>query len=324
MIVYHAASGRVLAEKNADEPMLIASTTKLMTALVAAEHGDLDGETEIKPEWTRIEGSSMYLRVGERYTRRELLQGLLLASGNDAALALAETVSGSVEAFVDEMNRSAEALGLSHTHFTNPHGLNDEGHHSSARDLAVLAGRVMDREELREILGMRSACIHGTLYLNHNKLLGVCDGVVGGKTGYTRAAGRCLVSCCVRNGLELICVTLSDADDWADHAVLYDWAYSRYRAVDPAELGELPAVPTIGEARASGVELAGAPDLCVPRGAHVTAEICLPRFVFGPVVPGAPAGEIVIYANGAELASLPLVWAEREDRDTGSIGPVLI
>ena len=256
MIVYHAASGRVLTEKNADEPMLIASTTKLMTALVTAKHGDLDDEAEIKSEWTRVEGSSMYLRIGERYTRRELLQGLLLASGNDAALALEETVSGSVEAFVDEMNRTAEELGLSHTHFTNPHGLNDEGHYSSARDLAVLTGRVMERMELREILVMRSACIHGTLYLNHNKLLGECDGVVGGKTGYTKAAGRCLVSCCVRDGLELICVTLSDKDDWADHAALYDWAYSRYRAVDPAELGELPAVPMIGEKSAAGVELA--------------------------------------------------------------------
>ncbi|MBQ3276032.1 MAG: D-alanyl-D-alanine carboxypeptidase [Oscillospiraceae bacterium] len=324
MIVYHAASGRVLAAKNPDEPMLVASTTKLMTALVAAEQGDLDRDVEILPQWTLAEGSSMYLRSGERYTLRELLQGLLLASGNDAALAVAETVGGSVERFAERMNRTAGELGLSHTHFSNPHGLDGEDHFSCARDLAVLMGRVMTEPELREILGMRTACIHGTLYLNHNKLLGRCEGVVGGKTGYTKAAGRCLVSCCRRDGLELICVTLSDPEDWTDHRALYDWAFSRYRAMDPGELDPLPAIPRIGAEEPAGVDWGAAPELCVARDARISAEIRLPRFVFRPVVPGTEAGKIRIAENEKTIAEFPLVWGGNRTDPTGFVGSMAI
>jgi len=315
MIVLHGASGRVLAEKNADEPMLIASTTKLMTALVAAED-DLARETEIQPAWTTVEGSSMYLRAGERYTLYELLQGLLLASGNDAALAIAETVSGSETAFVERMNARAEELGLTHTHFVNPHGLDAEGHGSTARDLAMLMSAVMDCVPLREILGTRSCSIHNKYYVNHNKLLGKCPGVNGGKTGYTMAAGRCLVTSCQRDGLELICVTLSDPTDWEDHASLYDWAYESFGAFSVGEEIDLPAVPLISAARAEAqVSLAETPVLCLDKDSRVTVRVHLPPFVFAPIRQGASAGTAEILSDGRRIWETPLVWAENAGVD---------
>ena len=324
MILYHAPSGRVLAEKNADDTMLIASTTKLMTALVAAEGGNLDREVEILPSWTAVEGSSMYLKAGETYTLRELLQGLLLVSGNDAALAIAETVAGSVQGFTEQMNRKAGELGLSCTHFSNPHGLDAEDHYSTARDLAVLMGQVMELPALREILGMRSAQIHDLYYENHNKLLDRCKGVNGGKTGYTKAAGRCLVSSCRRDELELICVTLSDPDDWADHEALYDWGFSRYRAISTEDLGSLPSVPLVGGEGKARVDWGESPDLCVDRDSQIRRGIYLPRFVFAPVTPGGRAGEMRLWENGTELVSLPLVWSGTGKDETIYIGAVLV
>ena len=145
---------------------------------------------------------------------RELLYGLLLASGNDAALALACTAADSPEQFAELMNARAAELGLENTHFTNPHGLDDKEHYSSARDLAIIMAAAMKNELFSRIVSTRSFSTHGATYVNHNKLLWRCDGVNGGKTGYTKAAGRCLVSSCQRDGLSLVCVTLSDRNDW--------------------------------------------------------------------------------------------------------------
>ena len=202
MIVLHARSGAVLAEKNADMPMLIASTTKLMTALTALELASPEHVITVRSEWTAVEGSSMYLRAGESYTLRELLEGLLLASGNDAALAIAGSLGG--EAFIDRMNRKAEELGLTASHFVNPHGLDADGHRASAHDLGRIMAAALQNGVLAEILAMRSSRVHGVTYVNHNKLLWSCRGVNGGKTGYTKAAGRCLVTSCERGGMQLI------------------------------------------------------------------------------------------------------------------------
>ena len=171
----------------------------------------------------------MYLKAGERYTVRELLTGLLLASGNDAALALADAVGGSEAGFVRLMNRKAEQLEMTQTHFANPHGLDAETHYSTARDLAKLMCACMENADFRAITSTVSAQIRQMTYLNHNKLLTRYPGCIGGKTGYTRAAGRCLVTCCEKNDLRLVCVTLSDPDDWRDQSTLYDWAYAGFR-----------------------------------------------------------------------------------------------
>ena len=222
-ILVDAESGRVLMEKNAHEERAIASITKLMTALVAVEStSDLDRAVTIQKEWTLAEGSSMYLREGEELTLRELLYGLLLVSGNDAALAIAGFCAGDVDTFVEWMNLRAKELGMEHTHFVNPNGLPAEGHYSTAADMAKLAIVVMEQPDLAEIVGTKSVTMAGRTMTNHNKLLWRYEGCVGMKTGYTDAAGRTLVSCAERDGQRLIAVTLNAPNDWADHAAMFD------------------------------------------------------------------------------------------------------
>lgn len=219
-VLMDAESGRVLYEKDAHSRRLIASTTKLMTALVAVESTSLDQVIPMKPEY-QAEGSSMYLRFGEELKLKELLYGLLLASGNDAALAIAGGCGGDVETFVGWMNDKAAELGMEDTHFANPNGLDDEEHYSSAYDLALLGQAVLENETLAQLVSTRSITVAGRSLSNHNKLLWRYEGCTGMKTGYTDAAGRTLVSSAQRNGQSLICVTLKDPNDWADHAKLW-------------------------------------------------------------------------------------------------------
>ena len=210
-ILMEAESGRVLYEQDADRPRLIASVTKLMTALVALESGHpLEEKVVIREEDTRTEGSSLYLRPGEELRLETLLYGLLLQSGNDAALAVARHCGGTVENFVAQMNLRAARLGMEHSRFANPSGLNAEGHCSTARDLALLARACLKNETLAAIAATRSVTLEGRSFVNHNKLLWRYEGCVGLKTGYTEKAGRTLVSAAEREGMTLIAVTLDD------------------------------------------------------------------------------------------------------------------
>ena len=301
--------GQILYARNPDERCLIASTTKLMTALVALEHGELDESVKIPAECCAIEGSSMYLRPGESYTLRELLTGLLLVSGNDAAEALALHCAGSEAAFVDWMNQKAETLGMCNSHFANPHGLNAEGHYGSASDLARLMAACMKEPELQKILGMPSADIAGQSYYNHNKLLWRCPGCLGGKTGYTQAAGRCLVSCCEREGTRLFCVTLSAPKDWDDHIALYDWGYARYGTRNLTE-GMSLTVPVIAGTEGETPLEAEPLWAFLPRDAEPILRAELPRFVFAPVKAGEKAGMLTALWNGEILGTVRLRYAE--------------
>jgi len=224
--------GELLYARDADEPHLIASTTKLMTAFVTILRCDPDESVQIESADCAVEGSSMYLVPGESYSVRELLTGLLLASGNDAAMALARHVAGDVNSFAAMMNRCAAALGMTGSHFVNPHGLNAEGHYATAHDLAALMQACMECPLFRELSALPSAVVKEQSYQNHNKLLTLCPGCVSGKTGYTQLAGRCLVSCAERDGRRFVCVTLNDPNDWEDHCRLYDWAFAQSQAVD--------------------------------------------------------------------------------------------
>lgn len=225
VILLDAETGAILYEQNADRQMLIASTTKIMTALVALEHGQLHKEVTVQQRHM-AEGSSMYLKPGETVTREELLYGLLLCSGNDAALALAEDCCGSVEAFVGEMNRKAAELGMTGSSFANPNGLDDEKHFSTARDMARLAAYAVQNPTFVRICSTMQASVGGRTMSNHNRLLRELDGCIGMKTGYTRAAGRTLVSCVKRDGRTLVAVTLCDGNDWADHKALYAYGFA--------------------------------------------------------------------------------------------------
>lgn len=310
-IVIHADTGRVLYEKNADRQMLIASTTKIMTALVALEHCDPAEPVTVKPEWAAVEGSSMYLKTGETYTMEELLYGMMLASGNDAATAVACHVAGDIPSFAALMNEKAQELGMTGSSFENPHGLDGEAHYSTARDMATLAACAMENEAFAKIVGTRSTTIKGLTYVNHNKLLTMCDGTIGIKTGFTKAAGRTLVSCCERDGARLICVTLHAPDDWEDHRALYDWAYRAYTyapAVGPEDTVELPLVSDAG----GTVTVRPLEDVCVltAPGDRVTVSMCLPRFVFPGVQAGDTAGKLIVFVNDVPQGETDYIYCD--------------
>jgi len=306
--VVMSASGQLLYHKNGESRSLIASTTKLMTAILAIERTELDDVVDINPACCNIEGSSMYLNPAEQYTVRELLLGLLLVSGNDAAEALALHVAGDMESFVRLMNEKAKSLGMADTSFRNPHGLDADGHYSTALDLAKLMCYCMENESFRQLCATKSSVVHGLTLINHNKLLGLCPGCIGGKTGYTLAAGRCLVSCCERQGLRLVCVTLSAPDDWNDHLALYDWAYGQFDQRDVLAGLRFP-VPVVSGTEAE-VNLIPAQDICLflPKNQEVVLRVELPQFVFAPVNQGETGGQVWVIINGEIVGSCQLLY----------------
>ena len=305
MILYEPRTGTVLEALRPDEPMLIASTTKIMTALVVLEQCTLHESVTVTVGQTEVEGSSASLIAGETYTVEELLYGLMLASGNDAACALAEHAAGSIESFAELMNAKAAALGLANTHFVNPHGLNDPQHFSTARDLALLTAAAMENEVFCRIFAARSYTAHGVEYRNHNKLLDSCEGCLGGKTGYTRDAGRTLVSCAERAGMRLICVTLSDPNDWEDHRRSYDNAFSayEYRPFPEPRWERIPVISGTAETVSVGCTV---PGVLVHRGASVEMRVELPRFIFAPVTAGEPVGAVGVFEYGCPICEAEL------------------
>ncbi len=229
-----AASGRILYSHNGDEPLRIASLTKIMTAIVAIENGQLSDKVKVGVNAYGVEGSSIYLRLGEEMSLKHLLYGLMLRSGNDAATAIAEHVGGTVDGFVMMMNEKAEQLGLANTHFENPHGLDAEGHLSSANDLAKLTAYCLHNPVFRDIVKTPSIKVPNAyekwdhLWRNKNKMLHLFEGADGVKTGYTKTARRTLVSSATRGGQQLAAVTLNDGNDWADHARMLEYGFKQY------------------------------------------------------------------------------------------------
>lgn len=316
-ILMEASTGAVLYEKAPDERMLIASTTKLMTALVTLEHAGLEDVVEVPAQCEGVEGSSMYLKRGERLTVRELLYGLLLESGNDAAEALACHVAGSVEGFARLMNDRAASLGLKNTHFVNPHGLNAQGHYSSSRDLAVIMLEAMDNPAFAQIASTRSATLGTRTFTNHNKLMWSYDGMLAGKTGYTKKAGRTLVTCAEREGMRLICVTLNDEDDWNDQTRLYDWAFENWQLRRPVTAGQKAAdLPVIsGTAPSVKVLAKNSVSLLTEKGTPLEVRLELPEFVYAAVKTGDRAGTLTVLENGEPTAEVELVYGQDVDRD---------
>lgn len=315
-ILMHADSGRVLYEKNADEHMLIASTTKIMTAIVVLEHCELDDLVEVDSRSAGIEGSSMYLKAGESYTVEDLLYGLLLVSGNDAASALALHVADSMEEFAELMNAKAAELGMTESSFKNAHGLDEEGHYSTARDMAKLAAYCMGNEDFARIAGTVSHTVGEQTLVNHNRLLREYDGCLGLKTGYTMAAGRTLVTCAERDGARYVCVTLNDPDDWDDHKALYDWAFANYSFAEVIPAGLSYEVPLISGAEMTAqAETEGAAYALIQNGESYDMELELPAFAFAPIAEGERAGRAAACSDGQEIASVRIVYSEDVEVD---------
>lgn len=310
-ILVEQNSGRVLYEKAPDEESLIASITKIMTAVVALEYGELEKDYTVTAA-DMAEGSSMYLKPGDSLTLEELLYGLMLASGNDAALAVAHCVSGEVTEFVTLMNETARRLGMTHSSFANPNGLDQEGHYSTARDMAVLTSYALNNELFRRIVSTETVTIGERYLKNHNKLLTLCEGCIGVKTGYTKAAGRTLVSAVERNGMTLVCVTLKDGDDWNDHQKLYTDGFQCYHMEMPIQAGQVMTSTVVRGGEQTQVKLMTGADFTYPvkDGEKLTIQVDAPMTIAAPLSAGDAVGTVRIYLDTVEIGSVPLVLSE--------------
>ena len=317
-------AGRLLWSRQADVRMPMASTTKIMTALTVLDGGaDLQMAVPIPAEAVGIEGSSVYLYEGEVLTVGQLLDAVLMESANDAATALAIACAGSTDAFASQMNALAARMGLTDTHFVNPHGLDHEEHYTTARELAEIARAAMAYDAFAAAVSTykKEIPLKGNegvrLLINHNKLLKSLDGCIGIKTGYTKRSGRCLVSACTRDGVTLYCVTLSAPDDWNDHRALYEWGFSQVERVTLTEVGEQYTVlPVVGGVLQDGILTAAvnnteAVSMILPRNrGTIRKELRLPRFLYAPVAAGTRIGSAVYTLDGDVLCEVPLYACE--------------
>ncbi len=232
-ILIDASSEKVIFQKNAYERLPMASTTKIMTALIACESGKLKKTVKISPVASSTEGSSLWLKPGEKQKLGDLTYGLMLKSGNDAAVAIAEYIAGSVDAFSLLMNKRAKELGAKNTQFKNPSGLHEEGHYTTAYDLALITRKAMKNKYFSKIVSTKTKTIPNKsekwdrALTNHNKMLWRYEGCNGVKTGYVKVSGRCLVTSAKRGKIKLICVTLNAPSDWNDHRILLDYGFSQ-------------------------------------------------------------------------------------------------
>lgn len=324
-VVLTADTGTVLFEKDGHTPRPVASTTKIMTALLALEAAQERGDplVDITQEMVAVEGSSMGLQAGDSISLTGLAAGMLLASGNDAANAAALYLDGSLESFAARMNQRAAALGMEDTHFVTPSGLDGEdaqglGHLSTAYDMALLARAALENQAFRQLCSSPSLAVEfaepvkRVTYTNHNKLLAQYQGCVGVKTGFTKEAGRCLVSAAERDGALLIAVTLNAPNDWEDHTALLDYGFSQMEPYQLAGGDVRLTVPVVGspeEAVSLRGSNGGEVTLPLGQGAQVERVVHAPKFLYAPVEAGEQVGEICWYLEGQLLGSAPLTAA---------------
>ena len=328
-ILLDALTGSAIYEKDPDSRSLIASTTKIMTALIVCEQCNVLDRMRIPREAVGIEGSSMYLQEGEILTIQELLYGLMLRSGNDAAVALAIYCGGTVEGFAQLMNDKARVLGMKNSHFVNPNGLDAPDHYSTARDLAVLAAYAMDNPIFYKTVSAKNVKIGDRYLTNHNKLLWRIEGADGVKTGYTKAAGRILVSSATRQGRRLIGVTINAPDDWNDHRRLLEEGFAAYQIQQIIKKGDLLGTVEIAGGQTEKAQLLAAEDFRYAMASGETVSIMLPGpgFVYAPVAEGAQAGYAHILINERDVGKVPVIFGQtveqKEKEEQGFIGRLL-
>lgn len=309
-VLMDAGSGRVLFEEDMHTPRPIASITKLMTALVAVEEtSELSQVITVEPEWLEgVEGSSLYLKAGDQLTLETLLYGLLLQSGNDAAQVIACWIGEDLEGFAQLMNEKARELGMSNTHFTNPSGLNQEEHYSSAYDMALLACACLENPTVANICATQNISLEGRTFVNHNKLLWLEEDCVGMKTGYTEASGRTLVSAATRGAQTLVCVTLNDPDDWDDHQALLHYGFDTYPVTQLCGEGT-----TVGQAAVAGsvqptVSLVAQGDCWYPlaEGEQLDMQLDVYSPLTAPIPAGTQVGTARWILDGEVVAEMPV------------------
>ena len=335
-VLIEARDGNILCEKNAHKRMAMASTTKIMTALVAVESADLSRVVSVSPQAVGVEGSSIYLYAGEKMTLSDLLAAMLLESANDAAAAIAIEVGGSVEGFCDMMNEKAETLGLRNTNFKNPHGLYDEEHYTTAYELALIAREVLKNEVIEKIVATKKMTIEPVegsvrLLYNHNKLLSMYEGANGVKTGFTKKSGRCLVGSATRDGLELITVTLNAPDDWNDHKILFDFGFENFSLTCLARKGKTCYSLGVMGGSSESVSLVYADDLYItlPKSdsEHIKSIVeTTHRYEFAPIPVEKTVGRVVFLLDVEEIAEVRLITSasvKRADNNEGIFAKIL-
>ncbi|HEY3425681.1 MAG TPA: D-alanyl-D-alanine carboxypeptidase family protein [Negativicutes bacterium] len=323
-IVMDAATGKILYAKNMDEKRYPASTTKMMTLIVALEHGNLDDIVTASPNAASTEGSSLWLSQGEQLKMKDLLYGIMLISGNDATVAVAEHISGSVEKFAKLMTEKAHAIGAVNTNFVNSSGLPDPNHFTTAHDLARIAAYGYKNPLFTQIVSAKNIVIpwpgkdHDRDLYNENRMLWLYDGANGVKTGYTDAAGRCLVSGAKRNNIQLVAVVLDSEHMWDDSIALLDFAFKQVQPMVVFNEGDILKTIRVSNGKSEIVKLVTPNNLIVPVSEDDKDQfrnvVEAPARVEAPIVAGQKIGVVRTFYKNTEIATLDLIAADNVER----------
>lgn len=317
-VVINADTNGKIYSHNENQRLSMASTTKIMTGLLLCESGDLDKTVTVTEKMVAVEGSSMGLLAGDTISYHDLLYGLMLASGNDAANTIAISLCGSVEAFAEKMNQKAKQLGLDNTHFVTPSGLDAEGHYTTAYDLACLAAYALQNEDFLAACSSPTAtlCYGNPPYKrglkNHNKLLLNYDGAIGVKTGFTKKSGRCLVTAARRYGKTVVAVTLCDPNDWQDHKALLDYGLAQLECkklpnpLKKVDIDVVGAAQNTAKIKVHTKEIA----LTKQEWQNLEYEVILPKFIYAPNGNNQPIGKIQYSIGEKQLCYADIVLAQ--------------
>ena len=331
-VLYLPEIDEFVFSKNSDQKLPMASTTKIMTALVALENSDPSEVVKVSDDAIGIEGSSAYIKQGEELTMEELLYALLLQSANDAAAAIAIHIGGDIQAFADMMNEKSEDLGLTLTHFENPHGLDSKEHYTTAEELAKITAAAMRNDLFCKIVSTYKKTFatddRTRTYVNHNKLLKLYDGAVGVKTGFTKKSGRCLVGAAERDGLTFISVTLDAPSDWSDHKAMLDYGFDCFQKIKLTDSFEqVYNIPVIG-GKTEYIKVANdkPASIILDRTDHNISEyIKLNRYAVAPINKGDILGEIIYTVDGMQVSRVTLTAMEtvEKKKDKGLFEKIL-
>lgn len=315
-ILISADTGEVIFEKNSHLKLSMASTTKIMTALLLAEQNTPDKTVVTTKEMVTVEGSSMGLREGDTVSYKALLCGMLLSSGNDAANTTAIVLGGSLSNFANMMNARAQEIGMTDTHFVTPSGLDDDDHYSTAYDMSLLASCAMKNADFKKVASSEQMTVcygnppYNRTLTNHNRLLSLYDGTVGVKTGFTKKSGRCLVSSAEKDGKAVIAVTLNAPDDWDDHIAMFDYGFSQLECKDITYKFEDPTIPVVGgkydrvKLNVSECKVGFLNGKC----SDITYDIILPPYLYAPVEVNMEIGSVIYKLDGKTIAESK-IWA---------------
>lgn len=317
-VIICAETGEVVYSKNMNDRLPMASTTKIMTAILALEYGADDQYRTVSGDMIAVEGSSMGLKDGDSVSLKTLVKGMLLKSGNDAANAVANIVGGDISAFVKMMNQKATEIGMYSTSFATPSGLDGDNHYSTAFDMAILGAYAIRNPEFRSICSTDTmvVCYGSPPYrrtlTNHNKFLSMYDGAFGIKTGFTKKSGRCLVSAVKKGGKTLVAVTLNAPDDWDDHIKMYNYAFEMVRAIKLSTNTENVVLNVVGGTKDKvAIAVENVPEIAtIEKDFLYESEIFIKHFEYAPITKGEVVGKIIFYSNGVKISETNLITTE--------------